>query len=115
MNPTRIRDYGITVGHLPTGKLNKITDVPGVRVGHATIDTDRQKTGVTVILPAEGNLFTRPLTASCHVINGFGKTAGLMQVQELGTLETPIALTGTLNVGKIHDALVSYTSEQCAA
>ena len=115
MNPTRIRDYGITVGTLPTGALNKITDVPGVLVGHATIDTDRQKTGVTVILPAEGNLFTRPLTASCHVINGFGKTAGLMQVQELGTLETPIALTGTLNVGKIHDALVSYTIEQCAA
>lgn len=115
MNPTRIRDFGITVGTLPTGALNKITDVPGVRVGHATIDTDRQKTGVTVILPAEGNLFTRPLTAACHVINGFGKSAGLMQVQELGTLETPIALTGTLNVGKIHDALVSYTIEQCAA
>lgn len=115
MNSTRIRNYGITVGHLPTGKLNKITDVPGVLVGHATIDTDRQKTGVTVILPAEGNLFTRPLTAACHVINGFGKTAGLMQVQELGILETPIALTGTLNVGKIHDALVSYTIEQCAA
>ena len=115
MNHTRIRDYGITVGHLPTGKLNKITDVPGVRVGHATIDTDRQKTGVTVILPAEGNLFTHPLTSACHVINGYGKTAGLMQVQELGTLETPIALTGTLNVGKIHDALVSYTIEQCAA
>ena len=115
MNSTRIRNYGITVGHLPTGKLNKITDVPGVLVGHATIDTDRQKTGVTVILPAEGNLFTRPLTAACHVINGYGKSAGLMQVQELGILETPIALTGTLNVGKIHDALVSYTIEQCAA
>ena len=115
MNQTRIRNYGITVGTLPTGKLNKITDVPGVLVGHATIDTDRQKTGVTVILPAEGNLYTAPLTAACHVINGYGKTAGLMQVQELGTLETPIALTGTLNVGKIHDALVSYTIEPCAA
>ena len=115
MNQTRIRSLGISVGTLPTGKLNKITDVPGVRVGHATIDTDRQKTGVTVILPAEGNLFTHPLTAACHVINGYGKAAGLMQVQELGTLETPIALTGTLNVGKIHDALVSYTIEQCAA
>ena len=115
MNHTRIRDYGITVGHLPTGKLNKITDVPGVRVGHATIDTDRQKTGVTVILPAEGNLFTHPLTSACHVINGYGKTSGLMQVQELGTLETPIVLTGTLNVGKMCDALVSYTIEQCAA
>ena len=115
MNPTRIRDLGVTVGNMPTGRLNKITDVPGVTVGHATLDTDRQKTGITVILPAEGNLFTRPLTAACHVVNGFGKTAGLMQVQELGYLETPIALTGTLNVGKIHDALVSYTIEQCAA
>ena len=113
MNPTRIRDLHISVGTLPTGRLNKITDVPGVRVGHATIDTDRQKTGVTVIMPAEGNLFTHPLTAACHIINGYGKTAGLMQVQELGTLETPIALTGTLNVGKIHDALVRYTIEQC--
>ena len=115
MNSTRIRDLGITVGSMPTGPLNKITDVPGVRVGHCTIDTDRQKTGVTVILPAEGNLYARPLTAACHVINGFGKSAGLMQVRELGTLETPIALTGTLNVGKIHDALVSYTLDVCNA
>lgn len=115
MNPTRIRDYGVTVGSLPTGRLNKITDIPGVTVGHATIDTDRQKTGVTVILPAEGNLYAAPLTAACHVINGYGKTAGLMQVGELGTLETPIVLTGTLNVGKMCDALVSYAIEQCAA
>ena len=115
MNSTRIRDLGLTVGTLPTGPLNKITDVPGVRVGHATVDTDRQKTGVTVILPAEGNLYTAPLTAACHVINGYGKSAGLMQVQELGILETPIALTGTLNVGKIHDALVSYTVDMCTA
>ena len=113
MNFTRIRDLGITVGNLPTGPLNRITDVPGVTVGHCTIDTDRQKTGVTVIIPAEGNLFAAPLTAACHVINGFGKTAGLMQVQELGTLETPIVLTGTLNVGRMCDALVRYTLEQC--
>ena len=115
MNPTRIRDLGIPIGTLPTGRLNKITDIPGVRVGHATIDTDRQKTGVTVIIPAEGNLYTAPLTAACHVINGYGKSAGLMQVQELGILETPIALTGTLNVGKIHDALVSYTIDMCVS
>lgn len=115
MNSTRIRTLGIPVGTLPTGKLNKITDVPGVTVGHATIDTPRQKTGVTVILPAEGNLYARPLTAACHVINGFGKTAGLMQIRELGTLETPIVLTGTLNVGKMCDALVSYTLEACDA
>ena len=115
MNSTRIRTLGIPVGTLPTGKLNKITDVPGVTVGHATIDTPRQKTGVTVILPAEGNLYARPLTAACHVINGFGKTAGLMQIRELGTLETPIVLTGTLNVGKMCDALVSYTVDACTA
>ena len=115
MNPTRIRDLGISVGSLPTGRLNKITDIPGVLVGHATIETDRQKTGVTVILPAEGNLYASPLTAACHVINGYGKTAGLMQVQELGILETPIVLTGTLNVGKMCDALVSYTLETCEA
>ncbi len=115
MNSHRLRDWGLTVGSLPTGPRNKITDVPGVRVGHCTIDSDRHKTGVTVILPAEGNLFARKLTAAAHVINGFGKTAGLMQVQELGTLETPIVLTGTLDVGKMCDALVTYTVEQCAA
>ena len=115
MNPTRIRHIGIPVGTMPTGRLNKITDVPGVLVGHATIDTDRQKTGVTVILPAEGNLYASPVTAACHVINGYGQTAGLMQGQELGILETPIVLTGTLNVGRMCDALVSYTLEQCDA
>ncbi len=115
MNHRRLRDFGITVGSMPTGPLNRITDVPGVAVGHATIDTDRHKTGVTVIIPAEGNLFSRKLTAAAHVINGYGKTAGLMQVQELGTLETPIVLTGTLNVGKLCDALVGYTLDQCAA
>lgn len=113
MNSKRIRDFGITVGRLPCGEKNKITDVPGVKVGQVTIDTDKSKTGVTVIIPADGNLHTHPIMAACHVINGFGKTAGLMQVEELGTLETPIALTGTLNVGKVHNALVSYTVAQC--
>ncbi len=115
MNHHRLRDYGLTIGSMPTGSRNKITDVPGVRVGHATIDTDRHKTGVTVILPADGNLYAHKLTAAAHVINGYGKTAGLMQLQELGTLETPIVLTSTLDVGKMYDALVSYTIEQCAA
>ncbi len=114
MNPYRLRDYGLTIGTLPTGQRNKITDVPGVKVGHCTIDDDRHKTGVTVILPAEGNLYARPLTAAVHVINGYGKTAGLMQIGELGTLETPIVLTGTLNVGKMCNALVGYTVEMCA-
>ena len=113
MNTKRIRDYGITIGELPTGLLNKISDVPGVTVGHYTLDTDRHKTGVTVILPAQDNLFSDKMTAAVHVINGFGKTCGTVQVNELGTLETPIALTNTLNVGKVADALVGWTLERC--
>jgi len=113
MNTKHIRDYGITVGELPTGMLNKISDLPGVTVGHYTLDNDRHKTGVTVILPAQDNLFADKMTAAVHVINGFGKTCGTVQVNELGTLETPIALTNTLNVGKVADALVGWTLERC--
>lgn len=98
---------------LPRGKKNDICDVPGVRVGHYTLDTDTHHTGVTVVLPCSDNPFTQKLTAASHVVNGFGKTAGLVQVEELGTLETPLALTNTLNVGCIHDALVRYTVERC--
>ena len=102
----RIRDYGIRIGDHPAGALNKLTDVPGVRVGHYTVDTEEHKTGVTVILPCEENIFASRLTAAAFVHNGFGKTAGIPQIEELGTLESPIALTNTLNVGKVHDALV---------
>ncbi len=115
MNRKRIRDWGVKIGKYPTGALNKITDVPGVTVGHCTVDNDRHKTGVTVILPAEDNVFLNKLTAGVHVINGFGKTCGTVQVQELGTLETPIALTNTLNVGKVADAVVGYMIERCDA
>ena len=108
MNTKRIRDYGITIGSLPPGKKNAITDISGVTVGHCTIDTPRHKTGVTVILPSPENIFQNKLPASAYVLNGFGKTAGLLQVQELGTLESPIALTNTLNVGLVQDALVEY-------
>lgn len=113
MNTKHIRDYGITIGHMQPGPRNKITDVPGVTVGHYTLDNERHRTGVTVILPAPGNLFANKVTAAAHVINGFGKTCGTMQVNELGYIETPIALTNTLNVGKVADALVGYTLEQC--
>ena len=109
----RIRDYGIRIGDHPAGALNKLTDVPGVRVGHYTVDTEEHKTGVTVILPCEENIFASKLTAAAFVHNGFGKTAGIPQIEELGTLESPIALTDTLNVGKVHDALVDYMVEQC--
>lgn len=109
----RIRDYGIVIGELKTGKRNKITDVPGVTVGHVTIETEEHQTGVTVILPCEDNMFRNKLTAACYVHNGFGKTAGLVQIEELGTLETPIALTSTLNVGRVHDAIVDYMIRRC--
>jgi len=111
----RIRDYGIIIGEGTPGKLNKITDVPGVKVGHATIDTPDHKTGVTVIMPCEDNPFTNKLTAAAYIHNGFGKSQGLVQVEELGTLETPIALTNTLNVGKVHDAVVDYMISRCKA
>ena len=110
----RIEDFGYHIGALPRGPLNKITDVPGVRVGHCTVWDDHHKTGVTVVLPCEDDPFLRKLTAAGCVLNGFGKTAGLMQVEELGSIETPIAFTGTLNVGRIFDATVSYVHEQAA-
>lgn len=102
----------LKIGRMERGPLNAITDVPGVRVGHCTVDNDRHKTGVTVILPCGDNIFREKMVAACHVLNGFGKTAGLMQIQELGTLETPIALTNTLNVGLVHDAMVEYMCRQ---
>lgn len=103
----------MSIGKMPHGKRNLITDVPGVRVGHYTLDRDDCHTGVTVIMPPRHNPFTEKLTAASCVFNGFGKTQGLVQIDELGTLETPIALTNTLNVGKVHDALVSYMAELC--
>ena len=98
----------LKIGRIPQGERNSIGDVPGVRVGHCTIDNEGHKTGVTVVLPCEDDIFKRKMVAAQHVLNGFGKTAGLMQIAELGTLETPIALTNTLNVGKVHDAIVEY-------
>ena len=77
-------------------------------MGHCTVDTSEHKTGVTVVIPRE-DVFEHKLVAASHVLNGFGKSLGLVQIEELGTLETPIALTNTLNVGLVHDALVEYT------
>ena len=112
MKQKRISDYGYRIGHHENGPRNKITDVPGVRVGHATVESGNQHTGVTVIVPGEGNPFLKKYLASAYVHNGFGKTCGLVQVQELGTLETPIALTNTLNVGKVADAMISWMIQQ---
>ena len=113
MTQKRIRDYGIMPGRIKTGKRNKITDVPGVRVGHCTVKEGEIHTGVTVILPGPDNAFLNPYTAAAYVHNGFGKSCGLIQIQELGTLETPIALTNTLNVGKVWDAVAEYVLRQC--
>lgn len=105
----RARDFGIEPGILETGHWNAITDVSGVSVGHRTlVRGDSVRTGVTVIVPHEGNLFQEKVPAAVKVGNGFGKAVGFTQVEELGNLETPIALTNTLNVFNVAGALVDY-------
>lgn len=94
------------------GTYNKISDVKGVRVGHHTIAHDDIQTGVTVILPSYDNIFQEKYIAASYVINGFGKTSGLVQIDELGTLESPIGLTNTLSVGTTQQALVNYMIHQ---
>ncbi len=96
------------IGALPRGKKNNICDVTGVRVAHVTVDGAGAHTGVTAIIPAPGDLFDQKLVAGVSVINGFGKSVGLVQVQEMGTLESPIVLTNTLSVGTALTALTKY-------
>jgi len=106
----RVRDLGIEPGILTPGKLNAITDVSGVSVGHTTlIEGDSIRTGVTVILPHEGNVFQEKVPAAIFVGNGFGKAIGTTQIEELGNIETPIALTNTLNSFLVANALIDYT------
>src|SRR5829696_4928990 len=108
-NRPRARDLGITVGILPTGPLNAITDVEGVLVGHTTlVRGDNVRTGVTAILPHAGNLFREKVPGAVFVGNGFGKLAGSTQVNELGEIETPILLTSTLSVPRVADFLIDY-------
>ena len=117
----RARELGIVVGTMSPGPLNAITDVAGVRVGHATLvcgsgalvrGVGPVRTGVTALLPHGDNLFTAKVPAAATVFNGFGKTIGLMQIAELGQLETPVLLTNTLNVGRVADALVAFMLER---
>jgi D-aminopeptidase len=109
----RARDLGIAPGALQPGPLNAITDVAGVRVGHTTlVEGDTVRTGVTAILPHAGNLFQEKVAGAVFVGNAFGKLAGSTQVQELGTIETPIVLTNTLAVGTAVDAVVRWTLAQ---
>ena len=107
------KESGLKIGKGTPGKRNLITDVPGVTVGHVTIrDGKDVNTGVTAILPHQGNIFQDKVMAASAVINGFGKTMGLVQVEELGTIETPIIMTNTLSIGTAATALIKYMLEQ---
>lgn len=109
----RARDLGLAPGVFPPGPLNAITDVAGVKVGHVTlIEGDSVRTGVTAVVPAEGNLFQEKLPGAVFVGNAFGKLAGSTQVDELGTIETPVVLTNTLNVGTAMEGVIAYTLAQ---
>jgi D-aminopeptidase len=102
----RARDLGLACGALPPGVRNSIADVAGVMVGHATLIDGDVRTGVTAVLAHEGDLFRDRPVAAAAVLNGFGKSVGLMQLNELGTLETPILLTNTFAVGACATALI---------
>lgn len=109
----RVRDYGISIGVMPTGPWNAITDVAGVRVGQVTlIEGESIRTGVTAIVPHDGNIYQEKVPAAIYVGNGFGKLAGSTQVMELGNMETPIVLTNTLSVPVAMNALITHALAQ---
>lgn len=110
VNGKRASDYGIKIGILKPGRKNAITDVPGIKVGHVTLnDGVSAFTGVTAILPHDGNIFRNKVPAAIFAGNGYGKLTGYTQVEELGNIETPIILTNTLSVPVAADALIDYT------
>jgi D-aminopeptidase len=105
----RLREFGIKTGIFSPGPLNAITDVAGVKVGHVTlIEGDSIRTGVTAILPHEGNIYQQKVPGAIYVANGYGKLTGIAQVEELGNIETPIILTNTLSVPTAADAVLDY-------
>src|SRR5688500_17096144 len=109
----RVRELGISPDILPVGKRNAITDVHGVKVGHVTlVEGDDVRTGVTAILPHDGNLFQNKVPAGIIVGNGFGKLIGFTQVEQLGEIETPIVLTNTLAVPRAAEAVIDWTLVQ---
>lgn len=117
MDRLRLRDLGITIGRFKTGKFNSITDVSGVKVGHVThaykTDDGRiVRTGVSAILPHSGSIFQEKVIGNSYVINGFGKTVGTIQLQELGVIESPILLTNTLSVPAVLEGTIRYLLEQ---
>jgi D-aminopeptidase len=109
----RLRELGYAVGRFPTGSLNALVDVPGVLVGHRTIvEGERLRTGVTAILPHGGNLYEEKVLGAFHAVNAYGKAAGLTQLAELGTIESPILLTNTLSVGAAWEGGLRHLLEQ---
>lgn len=115
MNRKRLRDLGITIGSLPTGRWNAITDVPGVRVGQTTLIADEPRivrTGVTIILPRQGDYWANNCFAGYHRFNGNGEMTGLMWIDESGILTTPIGITNTHQVGLVRDVIVEYARTQ---
>ena len=117
----RAADLGLEIGIMPRGANNGLTDVPDVTVGHVTLidgegplDIGRGpvRTGVTVIKPHQGNLYERKVVGAVHVLNGFGKAIGFLQVSELGVIESPIMLTSTLSIWRATDSLIDYLAEQ---
>jgi D-aminopeptidase len=108
----RLRDLGYAVGRFPTGGRNALVDVPGVLVGHATLAGGTARTGVTAILPHGGNLYAEKVLGACHAINAYGKPAGLSQLEEMGTIESPILITGTLSVGPVWEGGLRHTLAQ---
>ena len=108
-----LREWGFPTGIFQPGQYNAITDVPGVTVGHVTlIEGDSIRTGVTAIVPHQGNIFRQKVPAAIHVGNGFGKLAGVTQVRELGNIETPVILTNTLSVAAGMEGVIRYTLMQ---
>jgi D-aminopeptidase len=110
---TRARDLGIVIGTMEPGRHDAITDVPGVRVGHATVlEGDDVRTGVTVVVPHDGNVWSDPVYAAYHRLNGNGEMTGLPWLQETGQLHSPVAITNTHSVGVVRDALVALEVEE---
>jgi D-aminopeptidase len=115
MTPSRLRDIGITIGSLPTGPYNAITDVPDVLVGHSTVIYDEPRiarTGVTMIVPRKGEIWEDYTTAGYYSFNGNGEMTGLHWVEESGMLETAIGITNTDSVGVVRDALIKYAVDK---
>lgn len=117
MEPKKIRQMGVTIGRLPVGKKNCITDVQDVKVGHITLDSslgggEYACTGVTAILPHGGNLFQQKVVGASYILNGFGKTTGLIQVNELGLIESPIMLTNTFGIPAVAQGTLEYMLER---